>query len=307
MKKIKVTRLFIGLFLSIGFMSCDNDGDEMSAIIPSTNLIEIEAEGGETEVFFNNSDWSILEIINKNSNIHGDIYLQNGEIIQENRTLALASLGKMVTGWNDKGFVITRETLSSLKIELIENGTGEAFNFTLVIKSGDEIEKINVTQKKSQGYQFDSIEFILKEEDGDSLFVKKGTNFKFNIPESQSFPFSPYGGININNQSHFESEEKNAFIWLKKDSIAVEIPTSINNGEIYFNGEKKLYSSVFSTTPHGFEDLKTITIPAGQSAFFTKIEFRQRQVSYQLRLTEQQKKKLLKVNGLNWHQQENIQ
>jgi len=283
---MKVTRIFMGLFLSIGFMSCSNDDDEMSIIQPSTNLIVMEAEGGETEITFTNGDWSILEVLNKNGNvnIHGDIYSQNGEIIHENKTLALEDQGKLVADWNDKGFVITRETSSSLKIEVMENSTGEEFNFALVLNSGQEIKKINVTQKISQGYQFDGIEFILKEGDGDSLFVKKGTNRKFNIPEPQSFTFSPYEGINIHNQSHFESMEKDAFVWLKNDSILVEVPTNIYNEEIYFDGEKRLYSTVWSINAHGFEVMESITVPAGQSAFSTEIEYHRRKVSYKLRL-----------------------
>ncbi|GEO23798.1 hypothetical protein CQA01_43320 [Cyclobacterium qasimii] len=246
----------------------------------------MEAEGGETEITFTNGDWNISEVLNKNGNvnIHGDIYSQNGEIIQENKTLALEDQGKIVADWNDKGFVITRKTPSSLKIEVMENSTGEEFNFALVLNSGQVIKNINVTQKISQGYKFDGIEIILKEGDGDSLFVKKGTNFKFNIPESQLFTFSPYEGINIHNQSQFESMEKDAFIWLKNDSISVEVPTSIYNEKIYFNGEKRLYNNVPSITPQGFEGTETITIPAGQSAFSTEIEYRKRKVSYELRL-----------------------
>ncbi|WP_152520447.1 hypothetical protein [Cyclobacterium qasimii] len=176
---MKVTRIFLGLFLSIGFMSCSNDDDEMSIIQPSTNLIVMEAEGGETEITFTNGDWNISEVLNKNGNvnIHGDIYSQNGEIIQENKTLALEDQGKIVADWNDKGFVITRKTPSSLKIEVMENSTGEEFNFALVLNSGQVIKNINVTQKISQGYKFDGIEIILKEGDGDSLFVKKRHKF----------------------------------------------------------------------------------------------------------------------------------
>ncbi|EPR71290.1 hypothetical protein ADICYQ_0516 [Cyclobacterium qasimii M12-11B] len=139
----------------------------------------MEAEGGETEITFTNGDWNISEVLNKNGNvnIHGDIYSQNGEIIQENKTLALEDQGKIVADWNDKGFVITRKTPSSLKIEVMENSTGEEFNFALVLNSGQVIKNINVTQKISQGYKFDGIEIILKEGDGDSLFVKKRHKF----------------------------------------------------------------------------------------------------------------------------------
>ncbi|MCW2121175.1 hypothetical protein [Flavobacterium sp. 7A] len=286
MKENKIMKIFIGLILSIGLMSCSKNDDQVSRIQPSTNLITMEAEGGETEISFINGDWSISEVINENENlnIHGNIYSKNGALIQENQTLSLEAQGKMVTIWNDKGFVITRETSSSLKIELIENSTDEEFEFTLVLKSGEEIKKIVVYQKKSHGYQFDSIKYILKKEDGDSLFVKKGTNFEFNIQQSQSFTFSPYEGIKINNNSQFVSSDKNAFVWLKNASILVEIPTSFYNQEIYFNGEKKVYSNVESISSHVFQGMETVVIPVGQSAFSSEIEYRKRKVSYELRL-----------------------
>lgn len=269
--------------MSIGCISCSNDKVEMTSIQPSTNLVEMEAEGGETEITFTNGDWSITKVINKegNVNIVGDIYAQNGEIIQNNKILVLEDLGKIVANWENKGFTITRETSSSLKIKLNENSTGESFNFTLVLNSGQEI---NVTQKKSQGYEFSNIKFNTNEEDTDSLFVQKGVTYKFNINEPQSFRFLPYDGLTIQNQSRFESLENDAFAWLERDSLMIKVPTSIYNDEIYFGGEKRLYSNIWSINPHGFEEMETVAIPKGQSAFSTEIELRKRQVSYRLRL-----------------------
>jgi len=280
---MKFKIIFIGLFLSIGFISCSDDNAEKISIQPSTNLIEMEAEGGETEITFNNADWSITKVINKegNVNIVGDIYAQNGEIIQNNKILVLQDLGKIVANWENKGFTITRETSSYLIIKLNENSSGEAFNFTLELNYGQEI---NVNQKKSEGYQFSNIEFSIKEEDRDSLFVKKGIKYEFNTNEPQSFRFLPYDGITIQNQSRFESLEKDAFAWLKRDSIMIKVPTSIYNDGVYFGGEKRLYSNIWSINPHGFEEMETVAIPKGQSAFSTEIELRKRQVSYRLRL-----------------------
>jgi hypothetical protein len=280
---MKFKIIFIGLFLSLGLISCSNDKDEMTSIQPSTNLIEMEAEGGETEISFTNGDWSITKVINKegNVNIIGDLYAQNGEIIQNNKILVLKDLGKIVAYWENKGFTITRETSSSLKIKLNENSTGESFNFTLVLNSGQEI---NVTQKKSQGYEFSNIKFNTNEEDTDSLFVQKGVTYKFNINEPQSFRFLPYDGLTIQNQSRFESLENDAFAWLEGDSIMIKVPTNIYNDEIYFDGEKRLYSNTWSINPHGFEEMETVAIPKGQSSFSTEIELRKRQVSYRLRL-----------------------
>lgn len=286
MKKNKITRTLIGLFLLIGFISCSND-DEITNIQPSTSLIEMEAEGGEAEISLTNGNWHISEVINQQGdvNIQGNTYSRDGEMIKENSILSLDDQGKIEAVWDNKSFIITRDTPSSLKIMVKENSTGEEFGFNVVLQSGEEFKEIKVNQKKSQGYQFDSMEFSLKEEDGDSLFVKKGRTYRFNIQTSQEFSFSPYGGIDVHNQSNFISSEKDAFVWIETDSVMLEVPTDIYENEIYFNGEERLYSKHSSINPHGFEEMHTVTIPPGESVFFVEQEWRKRQVSYNLSLT----------------------
>lgn len=273
------------LAIIIGIVSCSNN-DDVSLIQPSTTMIEMEGEGGEAEISFSSGDWYIAEVINHNSNysIHGNIYSQDGEMTMENSVLSLKDQGKIEALWDIKGFIITRNTPSSLEILLKENSTGEEFGFTIVLKSGEEVKEIRVFQKKSQGYQVDSMEFNLEEDDGDSLFVKKGTTYRHNVPESQEFNVSPYGGIDVHKQSFFLSSEKDAFVWTEKDSIMVEVPTDIYNNELHFNGEQKLYGKYSSKSPHGFEEMATVTIPAGQSVFYIEQEWRKRQISYQLSL-----------------------
>ncbi|MDT0677890.1 hypothetical protein [Autumnicola musiva] len=285
MKNSIFSKIFVGLFLSIGLVSCSND-DEMSTIQPSTSLIEMEAEGGETEIYFSNGDWQIAKVRNQNSNIaiQGNIYSQEGEMLKENSMLSLEDQGKIEALWDSKGFTIIRDTPSSLDIMLKENSTGEEFHFIVVLKSGEEVKEIEVFQKKSQGYHFNSIEFILEEEDGDSLFVKKGTTYRHSVSESQELTVSPYGGIDVHKQSLFLSSEKDAFVWIENDSIMVEVPTDINNNELSFDGEQRLYGRYSSINPHGFEEMATVTIPAGQSVFFFEQEWRKRQVSYKLSL-----------------------
>lgn len=297
----KFKGILIGLFLSFALTSCSND-DEVSSIKPSTQLIEMEAEGGATAVSFSSANWYIAAVLNHNGdvNIQGETYSQDGELTKENSSLSLEGQGKIEALWNNKGFIITKNSPSSLKIWLKENSTGEEFGFTVIIKSGGEVKEIEVFQKKSQGYEFDSITYSLKEEDGDSIFVKKGTTvYNFNIPEPQEFSFSPYGGIDVHNQSTFHSNEEDAFVWLKKDSIMLEVPTDIHNNKIYRNGEKSLYSEYSTKKPHGFEAMETVTVPAGKSAFFTEQEWRKRQVSYKLRLINNRTREEKKVDRDN--------
>ena len=286
MKNSKLSRIGMLVFFAIGLNSCSSDDTEMSTLHPSTQLIEMEAEGGEAKVSFTNGEWTIAEVINNTGNVHiaGDMYSLNGERIQENKTLTLEGKGKIEALWNDKGFSITRETSSTLQIKLLENSTGETFNFNLVLNAGQEFKKIQVVQKKSQGYQFKSIEFRLKEEDGDSLFIKKGITNTFNVQQPLDFTFSPYEGLDSNTISRFESREKDAFVWLKNEDVLTQIPTRIENNALYFDGEERLYSNASATHPNGLEEMKTVTIPVGKSSFYTEIEYRKRNVSYQLHL-----------------------
>lgn len=278
---MKLRSLYTILFLSIFTVSCSTE-DVEPLIQPSTTLIEMEGEGGEAEVSVIGEDWKIAEVINKNGNgIFGDIYSLDGEQIRENDPLALDSLGR-IEGYS---FSITRNTHTSLEIVVKENSRGKDYNFVIVLESGGELFEITVKQKKSQGYTFDSIEYSLEEGDGDSLYVSKGIKYELHFLTSQPFSFSPIAGIDINKGYHFESMEDDAFVWLKNDSVMVKVPTGIHNNEIYFNGEKKLYTNYWTKGPHGFEgQMETVTLPAGKSEFFVEMEYRRRKVTYILTL-----------------------
>ena len=64
----------------------------------------------------------------------------------------------------------------------------------------------------------------------------------------------------------------------------IQIPTSLYKDELFYGDEKRLYSNTWSINPHGFEELQTVALPKGISAFTTEIELRKRQVSYTLHL-----------------------
>ena len=75
-----------------------------------------------------------------------------------------------------------------------------------------------------------------------------------------------------------------AFFWFKNDSIMVEIPGAIYDGELVFNGNESLYNSYSSKHPHGFENRETVTIPGGESGFSVELQWRKRKLSYSLHL-----------------------
>jgi hypothetical protein len=246
----------------------------------------MEAEAENTQILFEGEgDWKITGIINNDGNvkINGNIFSIDRELIRENYTLSLEGLGRLESLWTTKGFVISRISPRILNIELMENSSGQDFNFTIQLQSGNETKDIVVEQKKSQGYEFKNIEYSLRENDGDSLFVKMGEKIKFDIPSPQEFSFSPFNGININRSTFFQSNEKNAFIWLE-DTLKVQVPSSIAGSTILTSGQKEFYTDLTTVFPHGFEQEETVIIRSGKSELFTIIEFRRRRVSYTLNL-----------------------
>jgi hypothetical protein len=272
--------------ISMTFVSCDTDEASLPIQV-SKDFVEIEAEGGEIEISITGSEWHIKEVLNQNGwvKIHGNVYNLDGEQIVESKPLTLDEFGEMKALWTDKGFRITRDSPASLKLFLEENWSGKEFSFVVVLESQRELMEILVTQKQSQGYTFEKIQYYLNENDGDSLFIKEGSTYKFDIESPQEFSFSPINGIDIHRSFYFDSSEKDAFVWIKQDSVMVSLPFDINNNQVSFNGEKGLYANTIIKTEHGFNDLlETVNIPSGESEFYTELEYRKRQISYSLHL-----------------------
>ncbi len=297
---MKYIHIFLTILISVHFYSCNNNENNFNFIDPSMSQIEMEGEGGEIEMSFTYPDWKVAKIINQNGNISisGDSYSLDGSLIQENYTLKLDSLGRIDAFWTGKGFSIVRNSFTSLNINLKENSTGEEFNFVIVIESGNESKEIQVKQKKSQGYTFDRIEYKLGENDGDSIFIKKGKSFSFNIQSAQEFSFYPINGTGVDKTSFFKSTEPYAFAWTESDSILVELPSEIESGKLYFNGDEAVYTNTSTRNDSKYSNLKeTVTIPSGNSGFSIEIQYRKRSISYSLYLINNRTGNEKRING----------
>jgi hypothetical protein len=294
-------KYFLLTILILSHLYGCNDNEKISNLIdPSISLIEMEGEGGETEISFSYPDWKIAGIVNLqgNVNISGDSYSLDGSPIQKNHTLKLDSLGRLDAIWENKGFSLIRTSTNSLKLILNENSTGEDFNFVIVLASENESKEILVRQKKSQGYTFKKIEYKLDENDGDSLFVKQGSSFSFDLTSPQVFTLYPINGIDMVERSFFKSDDENAFVWTESDSIAVQIPSGILNNELYFNGEESIYTHTTIHKESAFSKLKeTVTIPSGKSTFWVDIQYSERSVSYMLTLINNRTQAEKVING----------
>ena len=292
-RKPKVIALLLSIFL---ITACSNDDEP--TIKPSVRSIEMEGEGGETDISLNIEDIKIANIINKNGNmdIFGEVYTPDGRVTK-NTKLELTGLGKVESIWKNKGFRIVRNTPSQLKVIVEENNTGEDFNFAIVLQSGNELTEITILQKKSQGYTFNKIEYSIQKDDSDSIYTTKGSrSYTFDISspmEISTFPF-----LNLNKQSFFESSDKNAFTWYDTSRVEVKVPSGIYNNEIYYNGDKSRYSYGTDTRPTQLTEVDTkINVPIGKSHFYFEIQYRKRKVSYLLTLINNRTKSTKTIEG----------
>lgn len=288
--------------LTISLSACQDE--DKGSIFPSQSKFNLEAEGEEIDIHFNNDKWQISAVINKNGDqrISGDIFSPDGKMIKENAPLELEGPGQLNAHWWHKGFTISRDKPNALTIKVKENLSGENFNFGIILQNEDGTKEIVVNQKISQGYTFDKIEYYLQEDDKDSLYFKRGIHtFSSEIP-GVTMTIRPFEGV-IYNSSHFEDDEIGIFLWLDEKSINVQVPQDIHNDKIILSEKKHNYSE-FTETPYINNTETTIEIPTGYKCYFD-LEWRIRKVSYTLTLTNNRTKdkKIFKANGSKKDQQ----
>ncbi|AWW30996.1 hypothetical protein DN752_13165 [Echinicola strongylocentroti] len=248
----------------------------------------MEAEGGMQQIDFPSTDWKIdrIENVKSNTRIFGDILTLENERVNENVLLELEGEGRLDAIWPNKGFVLVRDVQSKLDVRLKENSSGERFGFRIFLTSADQSTTITVSQKASQGYEFKGLDFHVSEADGDSLYWKRGSTVKINVPYSQEIEFTPIGGIDVSTSYLFSSDAADAFVWLKSDSVKVRLPAHFQEDEVFLGEDKGIYSEYLQSELSDFSNIKErITVPSGESAFRSEYEVRRRKLSYSLLLT----------------------
>lgn len=296
MNSKKLSNLFFLCSILFFVISCETNDE----LMVSLQQINVEGEGSKTTVEINDTNWYIAQVVNNNGNqrIFGNAYSSDGNLLTENSVLDMKGDGRIESKWGDKGFVITRNTSNSLTVEVLENSTGEPFNFSIFIQGKNKTKEILVLQKISQGYSFGGIEYFILDGDKDSLFYRKGGTYQFNITTPVPFTFSPYSGVEVSRQSYFESDNPDAFVWLKNDSVQVNVPQTIYDGKIYFYSKKSVYG-VITKDDYMKENtfMETLNIPTGKSAFHVELEWQKRVISYRLTLINNRTKTEKTVEG----------
>ncbi|MCH7408550.1 hypothetical protein MM239_04030 [Belliella sp. DSM 111904] len=278
--------------------ACVTDDESLEDV--SDVHLEYVGEGGIEVVDLGAEGWKIMSIesLDGMHRLFGDAFDLNDEILLENRLLALDGLGYVVFTGSKVGFEIRHETPGVFEIMLNENASGQHFGFIVTLKNENQNRRIFVDQEVSAGYQFEQIEFYLGENDEDSLYIRNDLfRYYFDFLEPRQVEVSPFNGVDVLINSYFESDSPDAFVWFESESIEVEVPSEIHEGNIYFSGVQSNYSKEPATAPYLSNQLTTLDAPAGNSVFSTSIEMRKRKVSYKLTIKSKSTSEIKEIEG----------
>ncbi len=286
------------IIFSICLVSCGNDDDE-GVIRPSVKSFQVESEGDNVDITLAVDNFVIEKVTDKDgyTTIFGETYSADGTLLRTNEPLFLEGEGRVEALWGYKGFTIIRNSPTTLKVVVEENLRDEDFGFIIVLKSGNETDNIIVQQKKTEGYTFGQIEYMLEKGDGDSIYIKDGVYRQFDLSSPMEISFSPFGGIDIMETSYFGSGDYSAFTWTDGKDIEVEVPVYLSDSEVV-TGKERVYNDQVFNNPHAYGDVQEkLLLPAGKSNVHSKIEFRKRTVSYKLVLINNSTKEEKIVKG----------
>lgn len=264
------------------FLSCKKENEGIENIYQEMNS---SPYGEEISLSLYDENWSIEAVTNVDGqlNIFGKIFRANGSLIAENQMLRLEEAGKLIAVFsNNKGFEIIKNKSGNLRVTTFENLSDKPFYFIIKLKKGEERREIAIRQEMSEGYDIESITYHQSPDDYDSLYNKRGTQINTNMLSPSEIKFDPFkNGIDMFVTSYFVPEINDQYAWPNKDSVQVVVPDDIIGGTLILNGTKKRVYGVLSKNDIelGNKEIK-VSVPEGQSSFYTQTEWRKRQLSY---------------------------
>lgn len=286
-------------FVILAFLAaaCTTDSENTPRLQPSAEGLVLNGEGTSEFITLSTADWRIAAIktLDASYQITGKAYDADGKLLRTNTNLYLDGMGKLISAWDDHGFVITRSDQQTLKVEVMENATNSDFNFVIVICSDTETKNIKVKQARSAGYTFQQIDYVLmtdsykfvNQENGHFTFhnqTEKINTVEYNPMQNQ---WNNYG---------FESIDPKAFTLIKDQEV--QIPSGVINGKLYYNGETIPYNNTTQKFPLNFSMKEiTIHIPKGDSKCFFDVEYEMYKATYHLTLKNRVTGKLKIVDG----------
>lgn len=275
MNKTRLIILFTVASLT-SFVSCSDDFQKPNYRLSSIEEAMVEAEHTTVDIQMTESDWVIT-----------GVFAITGQAITDgNRPLQLEGLGTLASHW----FKITRDELSSLKVDIFENFDDVQRGMVIKIKKGSHTEEIKILQVTTQGYQLKEIKYTLKEE---SKFNRGSASPKLiydNYSEEENsvgmFPFKSTRKI-----SYFRSKNEGAFNWADEQGVEVVVPVPSN--------EKYFYKKSATSHLSELDDLTfdVIAPPGKQLKVSVDIEYRSQVYSYTLILVNNRTQEEKEIKG----------
>jgi len=275
MNKIRLI-IFFAVAIITSFVSCNNDIQEPIYRISSIEEVTVEGENSTIDIQMTESDWVIT-----------GVYSINGQAITDgSKPLQLEGLGTLDSHW----FKITREELSSLKIDIFENFEDNHRGMIIKIKKGSHTEEIKILQAISQGYKFKEIKYFLKEES--TFNNNRGfPELIYNNYSDKESSVEMYPYRNTRETSYFKSESAGAFNWVSEEGVEVEVPILSN--------EKYFYNSATTSHSNKLNDVTfTVIAPPGKQLKVTgEFKLKKQVFNYTLTLINNRTKEEKEIKG----------
>lgn len=300
MKSIHLFRLLLLSLCAISAIGCNKD-DDNSKIRPSVDNFILSGEGESVTVTFTNDDWEIMAVANiLGGYIFGNVYDIDNNLLLKSEELKLNGTGYLKAEWMNKGFIISRIEPKKLGITALENTSGDDFGFIVLLRSGEEIKKITVSQGQSLGYVFDKIEYTLIPESYTKSWIMNGFH-EFEYPTGGNYtPEST-----LFNPLEFEkdillflSDSRQAYAWMEDQVVKVKVPYSVRDNELYYNSEEVTYQIDAHRLPLSFSTKDyVINPPKGYSECHFEVEYESFKASYRLFIKNRVNQKIKTFDG----------
>lgn len=268
--------LLFAFAIVTAFTSCNKDIQKPDYRIASIEEVTVEAEPSTVDIQMSENDWVIT-----------GIYSLSGHTITDgHKPLQLTGLGTLTSHW----FKVTRNELSSLRVDIFENFDDIERGMVIKIEQGSHTEEIKILQVTSQGYQFKEIKYSFREK---STFSRGGESPKLidnNYTDTES-PVTMYPYKSAREISSFKSDDEGAFNWAGEEGVEVNIPTPSN--------EKYFYKKSTTNHPSQLDDVTfTVGTPPGkQLKVMVEIEYLKQIYDYTLVLINNRTQEEKEIKG----------
>jgi hypothetical protein len=291
--------IYIALSMVLGFCglaACGGSSDNNQTGNVTTTELSVAADGGNQEITVDGSSWTIAGVENISGTITkdviGNIYDVKGTLLNDSVSLKLTGLGILKSLTKYTGFTITRTSDTSISIAMNENLTTSVFKISIILKSGNETKKINITQPQTGGYSYVDLDYsIVDAVDVDSTYLDSLTAYSTKTTFVKISPIIDF------DTSSFTSTDPLAFLWTT-DTPSAKVPYAISNKTLVFNGTTFPYSEATQDVRKIiYSDYQSIETPSGKNKCVVWVEKRKVTANFKLTLKANATSKTREVKG----------